>query len=163
MTEWDQVPESVIELAGSLIDQYHPSLKAARIGFLFRSPVSKSQGREVWGQAEKVTAKWQALLPEPLDFIIWLAADIWLDVLDDRQRKALLDHELCHCFWDGEKAHIHGHDIEEFTVIIERHGLWNSAAERMAQATSAYQAPLIGERGGVFRVNPGGMKGGFDE
>jgi hypothetical protein len=143
MVEWERVPDPVVQMAQEIIDNHHPGLVNARIGLLFRSKAIKGNGRKVLGAASKVGARWQPVLDEPLDFIIWLAADAWLDELTLAQQKALLDHELCHCYFDpftGE-AKLRSHDVEEFVEVIERHGLWEPALERVAEAVK--QLPLI--------------------
>jgi hypothetical protein len=71
------------------------------------------------------------------------------------QRTALLDHELCHA---AVKLDKHGettvdargrviyrtrkHDLEEFSSIVERHGLWTSDLERFAAALRKSQEPF---------------------
>jgi hypothetical protein len=61
--------------------------------------------------------------------------------LSKEQRVALVDHELCHFEVeypdDDEKQrtiHITGHDVEEFTAVIERHGAWRPPLEDLARA-----------------------------
>lgn len=121
--EWSRASDFVIEIAQELIDLYHPTLQDARIAFLFREEAPMSNGKATLGKAAKVNAQWKPLLQEEFDFVIWFAHDRW-ELLDRRQRRALVDHELCHCrLVDGEPT-IVAHDIEEFNVIIQRHGEW---------------------------------------
>jgi len=95
--EWEQAPDDVVEMMKDLVDKHHPLLRNARIGVLFRETGVMKNGRRTLGQASKVTGKMQALLDEKLDFLIWVAADWWLDEATPKQRRALLDHELMHC------------------------------------------------------------------
>lgn len=146
-TIWEKCNPDVLDMASELIEKYHDSLRYARIGFLFREPAPKSNGRVVLGKASKVTDSIKPLLAEELDFIIWFSADVWFNELDDRQRLALVDHELCHCFMeDNEKPVLRRHDIEEFDVIIQRHGTW---LPEMQVTAKAFQGKLFEPTGKV--------------
>ena len=158
-TEWEQAPEEVVELMQELIRKFHPTLVNARIGVLFRETGLMKNGRLTIGSASKVTGKMQALLDEPLDFLIWVAADWWLDEATPKQRRALLDHELCHCALGDNGWTIRGHDIEEFAVIVERYGLdWrgDDISERFARAVQQKQLPFQEPEysGSVVAVKP---------
>lgn len=142
MTDWINAPQKVIDLAQDLVDQYHPELQQARIGILFRSEAPVSNGKATWGQALKVDGKWKPLLTEELDFIIWLAFDVWDSVLDTRQKRALLDHELCHCKMTRGEPKLRAHDIEEFTEIVHRHGLWRDSMKQFADAIQG-KLPIV--------------------
>lgn len=128
--KWIEVPNSVLLLAQELVREYHPDLKEARIGILFRETISYSKGMPVLGHAQKTTEMMQVYLD--YNFIIWIAADAYAS-LDENQRKALIDHQLCHCTMVDGIASLVGHDIEEFQSIIKRHGLWNTDLIRTAQ------------------------------
>jgi len=82
------------------------------------------------------------------DFIVLLRKVFWADArVTDWQRRALLDHELCH---GALKLDVNGepiedergrkvfrtrkHDVEEFSAIVERYGLWTGDLERMAKS-----------------------------
>mgnify|MGYP000847794433 CR=1 FL=1 len=141
--EWEQAPDDVVEMMKDLVDKHHPLLRNARIGVLFRETGVMKNGRRTLGQASKVTGKMQALLDEKLDFLIWVAADWWLDEATPKQRRALLDHELMHCGMGDNGWTIRGHDIEEFAVIVERYGLdWRGDAASELFARAVHQRPL---------------------
>lgn len=77
-------------------------------------------------------------------------------MMPEEQRAALVDHELCHFTreeweepdpkvqskWvtvygaatDPDSWGIREHDVEEFSEIIERHGLWDIGIETFAEA-----------------------------
>ena len=148
MPEWEAAPKEVIDMADDLIRQHHQSLLDARIGILFRDVAPVSNGKVTWGKASKVDAKWQPLLKRELDFIIWLAYDVWRTVLDHKQRVALLDHELCHCTMEDGEPKMRAHDIEEFSEIVERHGLWRNDLEQMYEAMQQSRFPFNYERQG---------------
>jgi hypothetical protein len=166
--KWAEAPNSVIDLAGEIIRKYHVDLLEARIGFLFRTEPSKSQGKRVYAKAEKVSEKHKLLLD--LDFLIWIDEERWGE-LGDEQRSALIDHELCHCryYASEEKAAIVGHDVEEFTDIVERYGAWHGELLYFARSLNrgdsyreprlandvAQQMSMLPPRGAVVAVDPG--------
>lgn len=129
--EWMTAPQPVIDVAKRIIKQHHPHLLGARIAFIMRSEAPESNGKVTYGKAKKVSAELQVHIP--FDFIIWLARDRYL-TLSAMQREALIDHELSHCEWDGDVARIKGHDVEEFTHIIERYGFWWPSSDRFEMA-----------------------------
>lgn len=139
MAEYTRAPE-VQEIAERLIREVdmHKNLAEARIEYVWRDKASKSKGRIVLAKARKVGGlnAWlanasagytDAEANDPL-FVIEVAADMW-ERLSEEQRVALVDHELCHCWveMDAEgnpELGTRGHDLEEFSCIVERHGLW---------------------------------------
>ena len=76
--------------------------------------------------------------------MIWIQEEIWR-LLGEDGKRALLDHELSHCSFDtNDEAVIIPHDFEEFSVIIERHGLWRKSLVHMGEAVNKYlQNPLF--------------------
>ncbi len=162
---WSKAEEHLISMAERVIRRWHLHLLDARVGFLFRSESSASQGREVIGKAKKVSEELKSLLD--LDFIIWISKPAWL-ALSPEGREALLDHELSHCAGDEEDGwSIRGHDIEEFVAVIERHGLWDLALARLAAPQvqlrfEEFRATEF-ERGAVVAVEPERLTVGADE
>jgi hypothetical protein len=92
------------------------------------------------------------------DIVILLNHEAWNSAeFSEKQMRALLDHELVHAEVakndDGEVKtdeqgrtcyRIRKHDIEEFTEIVHRHGLWKSDLARFAQvAMEQKKAPLL--------------------
>lgn len=128
-TEYSEVDQEVLDLARMIMQQYHTDLLQAKIGFIFRAEAPKQNGRWTLGKAQKVSDKDKMF--NSLDFIIWIAEDRWKDA-SPLQRRALIDHELCHCrFLDGE-ARMRPHDFEEFYEIIQRYGFWNKGLQSAA-------------------------------
>lgn len=122
--EWLEAPERLINIAKELIEKYHQDLVEARIGFVMRSEAQESNGKYVAGKAAKISKKYAPLLSDQdLDFIIWIAKDVWDRSGSDKAR-ALVDHELCHCYMLGDEPKLRHHDFEDFGVIIDRYGLW---------------------------------------
>ena len=126
---WMEVPQNVLDMASGIIEANHPDLLDARIGFIFRSEAQTGNGKQTWGKAQKVSDKLKVYLD--FDFLIWLARDVWAG-LSANQKMALLDHELCHCLYEDGKLSMRPHDVEEFTEIIDRYGLWRNDLEAMA-------------------------------
>lgn len=123
-TTYIPADDETLALAVEIIEDYHPTLKHARIAIVFREgDPPTSNGKETLGQASLVTSKMNVIAAERFDFFIWLAGDWWHDATD-KQRRALLDHELCHCAGEPFAWRMRSHDIEEFSCILERHGTW---------------------------------------
>lgn len=159
MAEFSEAPAVLIDLAEELIEQWHPHLKEARIGFVLRDESQTSKGQEVYGQASTVPAKYKPELGD-LEFYIWIAEPA-LNWQSERLR-ALVDHELQHCNYSYSSGlpTIRGHDIEEFTAIIERHGFWNRQLFELQRNMEKQLKLPISEApktGKVVAINPAGM------
>ena len=151
-TEWREAPGLVIEMATAIIAEHHPHLLDARIAFIMRSEAPLANGRYTMGKARKVSTEQQVHMP--FDFVIWLAEDVW-NRLTGLQKQALIDHELSHCMWDGFVASIRGHDVEEFTHIIERYGFWWPRADDFESAVQTALLKPSEVRGKIKAVSPG--------
>lgn len=158
-TEFEESPE-LLEVAGKLIDKYHEHLEDAMelIGFYMRT------GSADWaGKAKKCTAFESHVTGRIL--FVFINAQAWRK-LNDAQKLALMDHELCHFvrashreyddleqkwkeIWsnaaDPDNWTIRDHDVEEFSDVIQRHGLWEQGIEQFAVAVrnAPYQASLF--------------------
>ena len=142
MTEWTEAKGDVLEMVQQLVRDFHPNLMMAKIGVIFRDEAPSSGGNEVWAKAAKADAKTNALLEgagqDTLDFLIWIAQNVW-DHLETDQRRALIDHELTHCGGFEGSWQMRGHDFEEFTDIVERYGFWRPS---LFKATPAFKKAL---------------------
>lgn len=147
----------VHEIAAGLIESVpeHKDLDGCRIEYVFIDKAPKSKGRAVWGRARKLGGLPAFIAAgHPVDelfvvpramFVIEISWNIWL-YLDEGQRVALVDHELCHCVAvldedDELVLSTRPHDFEEFRGVIDRHGLWNSSSTALG-ATIADQLVL---------------------
>jgi hypothetical protein len=151
-TEYQEAPE-VKKIATMLIDSDHPHLMGARVEYVFVSPTPKSKNKDIWGRARKITGlpAWLSTeptfrdnVPDPF-FVIEISKEIW-DAIPSEQKLALVDHELSHCGYDDEKDCITtmSHDVEEFTGIVKRHGLWRSDVKRFVEvARDNAKSPLF--------------------
>ena len=128
--------ESVEKLAKTLIPKHHSHLGSARIAYLFKNKPMKSKGVDVAATAEKISKKNHALCG--YHFLITVAYPTWND-LSDKEKLAVVDHELEHCFVEDDektgepKYSILPHDVEEFSAIIRRHGLYTTSLVRIGR------------------------------
>jgi len=149
--------EEVAEVARDLIDGDHTHLSTVRVEYVFASEPLKEKGKIVWGRAKKVgglnawlaagTRKHDASQPEEF-FVIEICKRTW-DQLDDKSRKALVDHELTHCEvdLDTSKLSIRPHDLEEFNSIVRKYGLWRADVKLFVDSVKQKQLFDDGERG----------------
>jgi len=96
---------------------------------------------------------------DSFDFVILLNKEAWPG-MNDSQKVALIDHELCHAQVvvdaDGEPkkddrgrfvCRIRKHDIEEFRDIVDRHGLYTDDLAAIAQAAvNDANRPLLNDK-----------------
>lgn len=135
----------------------HGHLAEAKIGLAWRLGWrADADGRMTLGQCRKRGDLDREL--DGFDFIILLNKEAW-ERLNEKQKRALIDHELCHASIvidsDGSPkkndrdrlvTRIKKHNCEEFRDVVERHGLWKQDLEAFATAAiNDAQRPLIGE------------------
>lgn len=166
--KYSEVTQEVIGLADVLIKNFHPYLKDCNIGFVFRSEASTSGGKTTLATTSKVTAKFKPYLTEELDILIVIAEDSWSQMSLD-QRRALIDHQLCHITFGGTSGWTtRCHDIEEFEEILDRHGLWKSdlfhAKNSMIAATVGTQLDFLASQpsGKLVKVEVKQFAGGIE-
>lgn len=158
MANYTEVTPDVLSIAAEIINHHHEALLEAKIGFIFQDEASKKLGKIVLGNATKISDKQRAAGLD-LDYLITIAKDMWQE-LTFHQRKALIDHELCHCDYTFGYAKMRGHDIEEFHCIVKRYGLWKPDLERFGHvASEAIQEALPGleplrRMGAILAVDP---------
>lgn len=121
-------------LADVLIGSLHKHLLLANIAYLFIED-KRSNSRTTWGTAAKAPAKLKFLAS--VDYIVEFNWTAWME-LSPEQRIALVDHELMHCAGQDEKGRwcVRDHDVEEFTSIVNRWGLWKTDVEVFARAAA---------------------------
>lgn len=152
-----EAPE-VEEVAEGLIEKYHQHLidYNVKIRYVFVDKTPTSKGKEVWGTCRKVSGLNAYLEGGSPDgdsfFVITISKEIW-NVLPDDKRLALVDHELCHAWAEVKqkeedeenqeeqiesenpvKISIKPHDLEEFSCIVRRHGLWREDIQDFVEA-----------------------------
>lgn len=79
-------------------------------------------------------------------FWMEISAEAW-EQCSPQQEKALIDHDLCHFGIDfSEEANepmlvIIEHDVEEFTDIARRHGMWINHVQEFGAALLGFEGP----------------------
>lgn len=135
-------------IANDLILRYHQHLidYNVRIEYVFVDKTPKSNGYEVWGTCKKIS-NLNAFLANSQSgsdpfFVITISEPVW-EVLPQNARIALVDHELCHAWAEVKesedddesvKLSTNPHDLEEFTCIVRRHGLWRDNVQTFVDA-----------------------------
>ena len=136
--------DEVREIATTdVIPNYHEELSEADIAYLFVEEI-KAKGRVCFAKTK--TASHVERYFGDVDYVMIVNHVEWKGFNDD-QRRALVDHELCHCLVetgdDGElKFKIRGHDLEEFKEIVERHGMWQPDVEEFASVVRQLELPI---------------------
>lgn len=124
---------------------FHDDIQEAAIALAWQKNITPDTDNHlVLGKCVKVSDLQKEFAP--YDFIIVLNREVWEDVeFGEDRRRALVDHELCHAAGaydsDGPKYDERGrrvfrtrkHDIEEFHVIVQRHGCYKQDLEFFAE------------------------------
>lgn len=131
----------VQKLANHLINQHHSHLATVEIRYFFYSKEIMQGDKQLWGRARKITGLNAVLANSDTTedkqfFVIEIWRTMW-DRMTEKQRAALVDHELEHCWVDeNDKLAIAKHDVEEFTNVIRRHGLWRADVQSFVEAAN---------------------------
>lgn len=162
------IRETFIEGSGPLANEDHEHLIDAVIGVLWTNAINVSKQREVLATAEIPNAmaggwkrarfefqlrQWFEVVP---DFVLTFSGPSCCR-LDDRAFCALVEHELYHCAQALDRYGaprfneatgrpmftIRGHDVEEFTGVVERYG--PTSRELRAMVKAAQRAPNVGD------------------
>lgn len=143
-------------LLDELVFTHHDDLQPARIALAWCTSWRPDvDGRVTLGKCRKASDLDRELAA--FDFVILLRRAFWTDLrVTDAQRKALLDHELCHAAvrYDdkgqpvederGRRVYrVRKHDIEEFTEIVQRHGCYKADLEQFAAALQRTGVPAF--------------------
>lgn len=144
-----ELPE-VYRLLDELVAAHHPHLASATIAIAWQFGINEdADGHYVLGRARKASDIDYQL--HGYDFLITLNSEAWNRAdFTGEMRRALLDHELCHCAVtqdaSGEdKVDEHGrtvwrirkHDIEEFHEVVTRHGVWKKDLQAFVERAMA--------------------------
>lgn len=116
--------EAVEDIAKDLINQFHVQLKDKPILYLFNDGNMND-----WATMSKRNEREQFI--SGYLFVMEVNYKNW-QVMTDEQRVALVDHELCHASIEDGKPVIIDHDVEEFVVIVGRHGMWRENVRQFA-------------------------------
>lgn len=121
----------VEDIARKLIGKYHEHLINAAIKYLKRYGNWVVSKKVRLGNAEKCSGKYKHLTG--YDFVITVNG-AFFDSMKLTQKEALIDHELCHCgVNDDDEYCIWLHDVEDFSAVVHRHGLWQEDVQKFAE------------------------------
>lgn len=153
------------EMLNDLVGEQHHHLIDARIALAWRFGWKEDKdGRLKLGQAKKLSdldREFRTGAGEEIDLVILLNYEVWnRGDFTCEQQLALIDHELCHFQFskDDETGEpkmdvrgrliyrLRGHDVEEFTEIVARHGIWRHDLEKFAKQA--------GKAAGLFEDKP---------
>lgn len=144
---WEPFPEGD-KLVADLVPQYHKHLEECSILVFAKPEAAKTKGKVNAAKAIKANHLIKAALrkhKEKVDYVIVVGLDVWRP-MDWKTKEAVIDHELCHFTgFDGEgKLGMRGHDVEEFTEILERRGAWDQSRYYFVKAAQGIQLGLPG-------------------
>jgi len=177
MSELRDAPPEFSDRLQRLIAAYHPHLAKARIKVEVRDRAPRRAETISFAEVDTPDNDGEE---RQFDFAMWFSLEAWAG-LDELQRDALADHELCHCVWDElGKPLLALHDIEEFYGVMLRYGLWWPGASEMLDVLAqmpegvkempygygGYQRPMQGftSRGGYQQPAPGfTSRGGYQQ
>lgn len=133
----------VQDIANSLIPDFHPHLEGVRIEYVFTDTIPSKGGKQVWGTMRKISSlpAYLANKGEPEAdvepfFCMVITLPVW-EQLPPKDRVALVDHELCHAGVEEDKLTMVPHDLEEFSEVVERHGLWRKDIQKFIEAATS--------------------------
>ena len=146
MDRW-KAGDEVQEVIRTLVGEAHPHLAdiVDEIIVIFKDKASRKGNQPILGKTSKAPALISVLGERQYQFVIELGADVWVK-LDDTQKKALLDHQLC--FIGGEedektcemKYHLTTPDISYFTSEVDRNGHWRPSFEETEESQEGVEA-----------------------
>lgn len=120
----------------------HPTIRAVtedlRIGYRLRLGEPSGEGESAIAVCTKAPALWRD--ESGLDVVIW-AWQFWWTTFDERQREALVLHELCHVDrTEKGGVKLRKHQVEEFTLVVHEYGIWDgfSALKDFAAALARH-------------------------
>lgn len=117
------------EIGHVLVNKVHRHLVNVSIGYLY---VEKMGGdrRVVLAKASKTSGP--LAFYSKHEFLVRVNWSLWKPMKPEH-KVALIDHELCHFGRDDNENYVMiDHDVEEFTAIVQRWGLWRADLKKMA-------------------------------
>jgi hypothetical protein len=151
------VGKPMYALLDELVETHHDDVRQARIALAWNTAwKADADGRVTLGLCRKVSNLEREVADvAAYDFVIILRREFWNDLLvTEVQKRALLDHELCHASVklddQGDQVidecgrtvyRLRKHDLEEFSEIAGRYGCWKRDLERFAKALDKVRTP----------------------
>ena len=127
MRNYEKVSENVLSIIETTIknnpDDLDPNITRAKIISLF----VLAKKCDFSGKMEKATGVWKYL--SDFNYVLLLHKPVWMS-LNENQQNALVFHELMHVKTMVDKDdnmffQVKKHDVEEFTCVVKKHGLWS--------------------------------------
>ena len=138
-SEWEPIAEMARDLIDS--DRVHfARLSDLDIRYAIRKAKMPSTAIEIDTAAKFVKAPplWHDLTG--IDAVIWVASWAW-EMFNERQRQALVAHELNHADVDEDgKLSARPHDVEDFAWVVRRFGAWDPKLRRFAEQLRLFEA-----------------------
>ena len=131
-----------------VISVWHPHLEDYELCYVFKEDLTKAN--RVALATIKKTTPFEYYL-SGVDLVVTINADYWPE-LTYRQRVALLDHEFCHTFEVTNDKGVsslkfRGHDLEEFTDVVRRHGAWMPDIKDITEAQREFDFNMVKREG----------------
>jgi len=128
-------------------ERHHRHIRKAKIALAWKKKIKPDRdGHVLLGKCKKASDLQREI--SAWDFIILLNKEVWEhEKFGSKRQKALLDHELCHAAQAYDKKgkrmkndrgkyvfRMRHHDVEEFSEIVDRHGIWKHDLQVFADA-----------------------------
>lgn len=150
------------DILDDYVARYHDHLAEANISIAWHYGwKADPDGRLTLGKFKKASDLDYQL--HNFDWVLLLNWNVWSKVAFTlEQKRALIDHELCHGevarYDDGDEKRdeknrlvwrVRKHDLEEFREVVERHGCWKADIEAFTRAAlRKSKTPLLEEGDG---------------
>jgi putative metallopeptidase len=132
--EYVSATKEVRSIVKAMRARHYEKFKKAKIVILLRLGKWNK-----WGTLARVGKK-QRQAGIDGDYILTFNGDAW-PKLSEKQKKALVDHELYHMSRkktkNGVQFKLRDHDVEEFVEIVKRYGDWTPNLKALHEVLSA--------------------------
>lgn len=145
---YDTASDAVLDRVDKLIDLHHTALKAVRVDVITRTQAAKKNGQPIVACAKLVTGINAHMAGSADSFFVIEICERLLTQLDGKHQDAVLDHCLERCLVIGDKLSLREYDVQEFTAVVHRHGLYNGRLSDLVKV-GAKQMTLELEEGGA--------------
>jgi len=137
--KFELVGKEVLDIIEKIKNLYHKNLEKAIIVALFDTRKIKSKNKYITiGKLRKVSDE-DNTAGVYGDFILTIKEE-WWNSATDKQKEALIDHELSHgaskLTNKGLQFYTKKHDVTEFIHVVGRYGAWSKELEDMKNVLS---------------------------
>jgi len=126
------------KIAARLVEKFGlDDAKEANIKFLKRL----TETSPYLGKCSRATGKWAYLTGYDYVIEVW---EPWWEQADDREREALIYHELLHIVRRRTRSGklrwaLRKHDVEEFTEVARAYGAWTPSLKEFYKGLDSYE------------------------